>query len=296
MQRLNPAPLWFSYSGGVLQSLASSYFATGSGSPGHSPVAGGCYVPGIFEADGAAYCDSTLDVGSTLTVVGDVTLSSGGTISSTLNGDISIVPNGTGITKIGDATAYSFSSPVNDDLSVSGRLGVKGTAYFSASESINASYHVTLNGASYGGTYVRFGSSSVWGCYYMNTDKGLQMALGSDGRGNNVLHLVALANVGVNYGWTTMQADPLLAVHSRTAAATSTTQYVALSHDTANARVRAGNVAAGGAVEISAAASAPTLGTASSVAMYLDEGNHKLKFAVKYADGITTKTAELALT
>lgn len=292
MQRLNPAPLWLAYSGGVLTSLASSYFATGSGSPGHSPVAGGCYVPGILEVDGAAYCDLTLGVGTDITVGGDITLTAGGTINSTANGDLSLVPNGTGITKIGDATAYSFSSPVNDDLSVSGRLGVKGAAYFSASESISASYHATFNSTNYGGTFVRMGSSGVWGGFYLNTDKGCQWFMGNDGQGNNTLYLVAYANVGSSYGHTTMKADPTLVIHSRTAAATSLVQYIALDHDTANARVRAGV----GAVEISAAPSAPTLGTASSVAMYLDEENNKLKFAVKYADGVTTKTGEVALT
>lgn len=251
--------------------------------------------------------------GSTLTAVGSyavaaaglkttagLELTAGGTISSTNNADISIVPNGTGITKIGDATAYAFSSPVNDDLSVSGRLGVKGTSYFGTLTYMGTYVYITevnvdQSSEKHHSTdliMVRGGPSGVVGGFYNSSsaDKGFVIHAGIDGYGNNAMRLVAYANRAGDYGHATMLADPTFFVFSRTAAGTATDQWGSHDHDTANYRIRTGK----GAVEIIARASAPTLGTNGSVAMYLDEGTNKLKFAVRYSD-TTLKTGEVAL-
>ena len=53
-----------------------------------------------------------------------------GKIATISNANLSLVPNGTGYTIIGDAGTTSHSFNTNDDLLVSGRLEVDGVAYF----------------------------------------------------------------------------------------------------------------------------------------------------------------------
>lgn len=60
-------------------------------------------------------------------LTGDLRLNAGGTVSTSSNGNLSLVPNGTGYTLIGDAGAASFGTPTNDDLYVSGRLELDGS-------------------------------------------------------------------------------------------------------------------------------------------------------------------------
>jgi len=59
-----------------------------------------------------------------------IELTGGGTLSTTSNGNITLLPNGTGITIVGDAGSTSHSLATNDDLFVSGKLEVDGTAHF----------------------------------------------------------------------------------------------------------------------------------------------------------------------
>jgi hypothetical protein len=56
----------------------------------------------------------------------------GANLTTLNNGNIRIVPNGTGITQIGDAGITSHSFNTNDDLFVSGKLEVDGIGYFDA--------------------------------------------------------------------------------------------------------------------------------------------------------------------
>lgn len=53
----------------------------------------------------------------------------GGSITTTSNGDLTLLPNGTGITVVGDAGSTSNSLAANDDLFVSGKLEVDGLVY-----------------------------------------------------------------------------------------------------------------------------------------------------------------------
>lgn len=70
-----------------------------------------------------------LDVNGSLTMRGSIT--------TTSNGNLSLVPNGTGYTIIGDAGTTSHSFNTNDDLLVSGRLEVNGVIWFDAAVQIN---------------------------------------------------------------------------------------------------------------------------------------------------------------
>ena len=68
-------------------------------------------------------------VSGDLTVGDKIVLTGGGSIESTDNGDIQLLPNGTGINKVGDAGSTSRSLSANDDLFVSGKLEVDGVFY-----------------------------------------------------------------------------------------------------------------------------------------------------------------------
>lgn len=89
----------------------------------------------------------------------------------------------------------------------------------------------------------------------------------------------------------TSQADPLFATFSGTDIDVATDQHIAWRHNKTDGHLFTGK---GGLIQ-PAPAAAPTLTGNSQAAIYLDEGNNKLKFTVKYSDG-TAKTGEVALT
>lgn len=102
--------------------------------------------------------DSTDDLGSSAKkwsklYVDDIVLGDTPTISTESNANLSLVPNGTGYTIIGDAGVTSHTFNTNDDLLVSGRLEVDGIAYFDNNVGIgvdtpNSRLHISqANGA-----------------------------------------------------------------------------------------------------------------------------------------------------
>jgi hypothetical protein len=78
----------------------------------------------LIVGDDATITDDT-DIGGTLT------LSTDGKIVTTGNGDLTLLPHGTGITIVGDAgSANRLGTPTNDDMFIAGRLEVDGVAAF----------------------------------------------------------------------------------------------------------------------------------------------------------------------
>jgi hypothetical protein len=64
-------------------------------------------------------------------LAGDLELTGGGSIITTANGDLALLPNGTGITKVGDAgTPGHLGTPTNDDAFFAGRVEVDGSSFF----------------------------------------------------------------------------------------------------------------------------------------------------------------------
>lgn len=239
---------WDIVSAGRLQPTESAFVACGAGTPDHEPGTGGLYVPGAAQVDGAAWFKTTAAVTGALTVTGAVNADGGivltGNVTTKSNADLALVPNGTGIVKIGDGTAYAFSSPTNGDLSV-GRLGVKGTSYFGALTYMGAYLYVSEINADQASEkhhstdliMVRSGAGGVVGGFHnpASPDKGFVIHAGIDGYGNNALRMVAYANRAGDYGHTVMLADPTQFWFSRTAAATSTAQWYSVCHNTAHA-------------------------------------------------------------
>jgi hypothetical protein len=72
---------------------------------------------GVLEIDGAVKLDTSL------------TFTGAGTIATSSNQNLVLLPNGTGITVVGDAGTPVFTLNANDDLFVSGKLEVKGVQY-----------------------------------------------------------------------------------------------------------------------------------------------------------------------
>jgi hypothetical protein len=65
----------------------------------------------------------------TFDIEADLQLNSGGTIKTSSDGNITLLPNGSGITIVGDAGSTSHTLNTNDDLFVSGKLEVDGPLY-----------------------------------------------------------------------------------------------------------------------------------------------------------------------
>lgn len=85
-----------------------------------------------------AYLDGQLVIADDLLVTGSVKLLGGGNIETVANNDLTLLPNGTGITIIGDAGSPGrLGTPTNDDFFVSGRMEVDGTAYFDGAINLN---------------------------------------------------------------------------------------------------------------------------------------------------------------
>lgn len=62
-------------------------------------------------------------------LTGDIQLIGGGTLTTSVNGDLTLLPNNAGITIIGDAGSTAHNLNLNDDLFVTGRIESKGAAY-----------------------------------------------------------------------------------------------------------------------------------------------------------------------
>jgi hypothetical protein len=99
----------------------------------------------------------------------------GNTLSSTnTNGNLTFLPNGSGITVAGDAGTTSHSLAANDDLFVTGKLEVDGAAYFDGSiQAANISVNIGGSGGLvFNGSY---GSS----CSYLRTTEEVTIPVGS---------------------------------------------------------------------------------------------------------------------
>lgn len=95
------------------------------------------------------------DIDGNIAIDGNLTLTGGGQITTTSNGNINLLPNGTGITKVGDAGSTSNGLNTNDDCFISGKLEVDGTGYFDGS--IVIANDVTLGS---NGRVIAYGSNT----------------------------------------------------------------------------------------------------------------------------------------
>lgn len=71
-----------------------------------------------------------LSLSGNVRIDGDLNFVGAQSITTTANGKLTILPNGTGIVQIGDAGVTSHTLNTNDDLFVAGKLEVDGVSYF----------------------------------------------------------------------------------------------------------------------------------------------------------------------
>ncbi len=110
---------------GSAQSLAFAVVGAGAQKLTIDSAGTGADSIDITSSVGGIELNSALGVA---VIGGILQMTAGGTISTTGNADLNLIPHGTGLTKIGDAAAITLPVPTNDDLGVTGRIQVLGTA------------------------------------------------------------------------------------------------------------------------------------------------------------------------
>lgn len=159
------------------------------------------------------------------TTTNDILFSGGGIgLTTDSNNDLLIVPNGTGITQIGNAGSTSNTLNTNDDLFVSGRLEVDGWLYADGRVVVNKTGAGTyFFGQINGDDYWKMGGTP---------DDGTFIAVNSiNGQGNNHIVFMDSANTGDDYGHTPAALHPTMIFHSSTAAAVATDEWISFGHD-----------------------------------------------------------------
>ena len=154
-------------------------------------------------------------------IAGDITLTDGGQINTTNNGDITFLPNGSGNTRVGDAGVPS-NADGQDDLFVSGKLEVDGNIYADANIFMDAGVYLSLNGSSYP--------------LLTMADEGAQtdVLVIAGGTTDKSIELRPFGELNSNYGHGGL-TDLTLIGHSNTAAASETDEWWGLSHNTTDA-------------------------------------------------------------
>jgi hypothetical protein len=159
----------------------------------------------------------------------DVQITGGATITTDSNNDLNIVPNGTGITVIGDAGATSHSLNANDDLFVSGRIEVDGQAHFDGVMTV------------WNGLTLRDDIGTFWGnsndanLTYNTTQTVDTFVLGVSSDSNGFL-VCQSADTGFDFSHA-QQTNPTIFVHS---ANQDTTEWASLTHDQTDALLSSG--------------------------------------------------------
>ena len=149
-------------------------------------------------------------------MTGDLQLTGGGSITTTTNGDLVLLPNGTGITQIGDAGSTSHSFATNDDLFVSGKLEVDGAAYFDGGS-------LTMSNDA---DFIIGSFAAVW-----KTSQTVPTILaGVDGTSRTIL-VAEIADRNFDFSHAG-QSNPTIFIHS---ANQSTTEWISFTHNQTDA-------------------------------------------------------------
>jgi len=166
--------------------------------------------------NGKAYLSEDIAVTDDVTVGDDIVLSGGGDIKSTNNGTICILPNGTGITQIGDAGSTSHTLAANNDLFVSGKLEVDGAAYFDGGS-------LTMSNDA---DFIVGSFAAVW-----KTSQTVPTILaGVDGTSRTIL-VAEIADRNFDFSHAG-QSNPTIFIHS---ANQSTTEWISFTHNQTDA-------------------------------------------------------------
>ncbi len=187
----------------------------------------------ITAADVTATDD--LVVGDDATIADVLTLTAGGPVITGTNTDLVLLPNGTGITKIGDAGAITLGTPTNDDLGVSGRLQVLGasliggtlgvTGLVSADAGVRLGPNTTMYFLTSTGAIVPHNVSQTISCMSVNP-----------GTTGNYVLMCEYGDRSYDFAHT-QQTNPTLYIHSANQA---TDEWISLTHDQTDAVIKSG--------------------------------------------------------
>jgi hypothetical protein len=237
------------------------------------------------------------DFSGDVSIGGDIYLTGGGAVKTTANGDLQLLPDGSGFTKVGDAGSPNrLGSTTNDDLYVSGKLEVDGYTWFDYDVKFNRFVYFNSNWIYiYNSRALGFGTLAYASISYENnqgaTSAGWVFGV-PDASPNNqrILLITDKADRNKNY-LHNPEPNPTIIIHSNTTAATATNEWVSFAHNTTDAEIMTGK----GGILFAAPTSAPTVNKNSQLTWHLDETTNDIVFTVKYSGG-AVKTGTVALT
>jgi hypothetical protein len=170
---------------------------------------------------------SGIQAGNFLTT-GNLSLISGGSVITTSNGDLSLIPNGTGITKVGSGSP-SHLTPTSGELYVQGKCEIDGTLYADGALVIG-DYGLFLDDKS-----AVFGDSQDALIVYRTaqTPDTLMIGVSTDSNG---LIICEKADMGYDFAHA-LQTNPTLFIQS---ANQSATEWISFAHDQTHGRIITG--------------------------------------------------------
>jgi hypothetical protein len=164
-----------------------------------------------------------------------LTLTGGGSIVTTGAGNLSLIPDTTGYTIIGNAGATSRALNTNDDLFVTGRLEVDGILYADGGVTATGAISTTTSVA---GAALNLNSyCTIKG----SADDGMLIApVATDGIANNHLILTTYNNSARDHDHQVASTDPTFFIQSNTDPDTVNTQYSYQRHNQVDAEYGTG--------------------------------------------------------
>jgi hypothetical protein len=146
-------------------------------------------------------------------------------ITTASNNNLSLIPNGTGYTIIGNAGTTSHTLNTNDDLLVSGRLEVDGSSYFDGADNI------FKNNVKSGYFFLTDTSGNTYLSFRISADDGTMFAVTGNTYANNNFIFSNYDNRNSDHDHDTLSANPTIFIHSQTDPDTVNTQWLSLTHD-----------------------------------------------------------------
>lgn len=166
-------------------------------------------------------------------------LTGGGDIATTSNGTIRLMPNGTGITQVGDAGSTSRSLVANDDLFVSGKLEVDGATYLDGGLGVTGAITAT-QGIATGANYAFSPNSGITSLRW-STAQAVPTVMYAVGDTPKSFVFTTQGNVAKDHDHAA-QPNPTIFIHSNTDPDTANTEWGGL--------VFSGSGAGGGTFDI----------------------------------------------
>lgn len=186
-----------------------------------------------------------------LGIVGSLSFWKGGEITTTANGNLTLIPNGSGITIVGDAGSTSRSLASNDDLLVTGRAEVNGVFYADSDAYFTGVVRIEDD------TKLVFGDDDDFKMEWATnqaTSGALMLGLGVNSR---YILMTDLTQIGKNHDHPN-QDHPTLFIHAFANPDTDNTPWISFKHDNVDGDINCGK----GTLNLSSAAGAVNFKTA----------------------------------